>query len=255
MACQSAPDACRRDHIAARLDDAEPDSGDYEARCPVCGHGGFRISRPTRSNRLRNVWTCNCQRCRGRCPVGDLRTALLRRGISAACLGIYDGDKGKEIPGETARAMDQAINDILNCPGLKLQDVRIVLAEAQGRKIPTEYTEFVKFAKSIGLAHQQAYEAARRWASRPSDCPPVPGEEVVDTSRSTDQGIAVKSRRSRAQSPTEKVETAYRKSRGAGDMPDTRPTEKVDQTPGGEPDTGEVVKNLGKARPRRRRAA
>ncbi len=164
MACDLGPDACRREHIASRLAGIKPDGADYEARCPACGRGGFRISKP-RSRRLRHIWTCAGRRC----PAGTLRVALLRLGITAACLGVYDGDNAREIPPGIARAMDQTINDILATPGLKLQDVRLALAEAQGRKIPDEYTAFVKFAKSIGLAHQQAYEAARRWVSRPPD--------------------------------------------------------------------------------------
>ena len=88
-------------------------------------------------------------------------------------------------------------------PRLKLQDVRLILAEAQGRKIPEDdYTEFVKFAKGIGLAHQQAYEAARRWVRRPSDCPPQTGGRVVDTSRNTEPGNDVKPRRSQSRDPT-----------------------------------------------------
>jgi hypothetical protein len=171
VACDLDADTCRTRHIASRLDGAEPDGGDYEACCPVCGHGGFRVSKPARSRRLRNIWTCACGKCR--CPAGALRVALLRLEISAACLGSYDGDHAREIPADTARAMDLAISDILATPGLKLQDVRLILAEAQGRKIPEDdYTEFVKFAKGIGLAHQQAYEAARRWVRRPSGCPP-----------------------------------------------------------------------------------
>ena len=164
MACDLGPDACRREHIASRLDGAEADGTDYEARCPSCGRRGFRISKP-RSRRLRHIWTCAGRRC----PAGTLRVALLRLGISAACLGVYDGDNAKEIPADTARAMDQTISDILATPGLKLQDIRLALAEAQGRKIPDGYTEFVRFAKGIGLAHQQAYEAARRWVGRPPD--------------------------------------------------------------------------------------
>lgn len=224
LACGLDAGTCRRDHIASRLDGVEADGSDYEARCPVCHHGGFRVSRPTRSKRLRNVWTCACPKCR--CPAGAIRAGLLQRDIAAACLGSYDGDNAKEIPPDVARAMDLAISDVLATPGLKLQDVRIYLAEAQGRKIPEDYTEFVKFAKRIGLAHQQAYEAARRWTRRPSDCPPQTGGEVVDTSRNTEQGNLVKPRRSQARNPTEKVEMAFRKSRAAKD----RPTEKVEQT-------------------------
>jgi hypothetical protein len=167
VACDLNPGACRTKCIAGRLAEAEQDGSDYEARCPACGRGGFRISEP-RSPRLRHVWTC----AGSRCPAGTIRGALLRLGIGAGCLGIYDGANIKEIPPDVARAMDRAISDILSMPGLKLQDVRLLLAEAQGRKIPDNYTEFVRFAKSIGLAHQQAYEAARREFGRPSDCPP-----------------------------------------------------------------------------------
>jgi hypothetical protein len=169
--CESDPDSCRRMHIAARLADAEPDGADFEACCPVCGHGGFRVSHPTRSRRLRNVWTCACKRCKGRCEA-SLRGELLRLDISPACLGTYDGENNRDIPPDTARAMDRAISDILAVPGLKPADMRIMLAEARGQKIPTEYAEFVKFAKDAGIGHQQAYEAARRWVGRPSGCPP-----------------------------------------------------------------------------------
>jgi len=131
------------------------------------------VSRPDRSRRLRNMWTCACGLCKGRCTPGALRAELLRLDIKAACLGIYDGANAREIPADVAQEMDRTINDILATPGLKLQDIRLALAEAQGRKIPEDdYTEFVRFAKGIGLAHQQAYEAARRWVRRPSDCPP-----------------------------------------------------------------------------------
>lgn len=198
MACDLGADACRRKHIASRLDDAEEDRGDWEARCPVCHRGGFRVSRPTRSRRLRHVWTCAGQRC----SAGDIRLALLKLDISIGCLGVYDGDNAKTVPADVARDMDRTITDILATPGLKLQDVRILLAEAQGRKIPGTYAEYVKFAKSIGIAHQQAYESARREFGRPSDSPPQTGGEVVDTSRNTAPGSAVKPRRSQARSPT-----------------------------------------------------
>ena len=122
--------------------------------------------------------------------------ALLQLGITAACLGVYDGDNAKEIPADLARDMDRTISDILATPGLRLQDVRLLLAEAQGRKIPAEYRAFVKFARGIGMAQQQAYEAARRECGRPPDSPPVPGGGEVDTSRNTEPGTVVKRSRS-----------------------------------------------------------
>jgi hypothetical protein len=203
LACDLGPDDCRRKHIASRLDEAEEDGGDFEARCPVCGHDTFRVSKPDRSRRLRNVWTCACKgRCKDRCRVGELRGALLRLKIPPACLGIYDGDNAKEIPADVARDMDRTVSDILATPNLKLQDVRILLAEAQGRKSPDDFTGYVKWAKSIGIAHQQAYEQARRKFSRPSDSPPHPGRGVVDTSRNTEPGSDVKPRRSQPRSRT-----------------------------------------------------
>lgn len=169
MPCDKDPTACRRDHIAARLADAEAAGADYEARCPVCGHDSFRVSEPDRSKRLRHVWTCACK---GECQPGALRIALLKLDISAACLGLYDGANARIIPAAVAQQMDRTINDILGLPGLRPADMRIMLAEAQGAKVPTEFAAFVKFAKGIGLAQQQAYEAARREFGRPSDCPP-----------------------------------------------------------------------------------
>ena len=195
MACDLGPEACRREHIAPRLAGAEADGGDWEARCPLCGHGGFRISRPTRS-KYRHIWTCACPR--HKCKAGDLRIALLERDVSPGCLGLYDGPGQKDIHPDTARRMDLTIRDILAVPGLKPADIRIILAEAQGRKVPEEFRPFVKFAIKLGIGRTQAQEAAARWC-RPPDCPPVPGGGVDDTSRNTQPGSVVKPSSSGAQ--------------------------------------------------------
>lgn len=229
MACELQAGTCRREHIARHLDDAKADSGDFEAHCPVCGHGGFRIS-AANSKSYRHVWTCQCGRCK--CKAGDIRAALLKLGILPGCLGIYDGPILKAISPETARTMDRVIRDILCAPHLKPSDMRLALAEAIGWKVPADYTEFVKFAKHAGVGHQQAYEAARRWLSRPSGGRSHPGGGVVDTSRTTKPDADVKSVRSEACEPTETVEPAYGNrsdDRGAG------PTETVDRTTGGKP--------------------
>ena len=227
MDCRLDPARCRRDHIAPRLDGAEEDGGDYEADCPVCGHGGFRISRPSRSNRLRHIWTCNCGRCGGTCAPRDIRDALLSLGVGRACLGAYDGNAPKAISPDAAKRQELAIRDIIATPHLKPADMRLVLAEALGWKLPEDYTEFVKYAKRAGVGHQQAYEAARRWISRPSDCPPLTGGEVVDTSRSTEPGADVKPRRPKHRKPTETVEPAYE---NRSDGPIAVPTETVERT-------------------------
>lgn len=229
MACGSPPATCRREHIAALLDDAEHDGEDFEARCPACGHGGFRISKPA-VRKYRHIWTCACKRCgRGRgCPAGILRVHLLRLDIPPACLGLYDGAAAKEIGPEVARLMDLAINDILAVPRLRPADMRLVLAEAQGRKVPDEYTEFVKFAKSIGIGHQQAYEAARRWIGRPPDLsPPQTGGGVVDTSHNTGPAELVKPLRSRQREATETVDAAYGDRRETGEIVATETVERT----------------------------
>jgi hypothetical protein len=177
LACDLAADACRREHIARYLVSPEPDGTDYEAHCPACGHGGFRVS-AARVRAYRNVWTCACKLCR--CTPGAIRAALLVRDIPAACLGIYDGPVRKDIDPEAARTMSRAIGDILAVPHLRPADMRLMLAEAQGRKVPGEFGLCVKFAVSLGIGKTQAKEAAGRWC-RPSDSHPQTGGGVVDT--------------------------------------------------------------------------
>ena len=226
MACHANPATCRREHIAKHLEVIAEDHGDFEARCPVCGHGGFRISKPERSNRLRHIWACNCRRCPRRCDPRDIRAALLRRKIPPACLGLYEGTAPKDIAPEAAQRMDRAMRDIIATPHLKPSDIRIIIAEALGMKAPTDYREFVKFAKDIGIGHQQAYEAARREVGRPADSPPVPGGGVGNTSRNTKPGSVVKSRRSPHSRSTETVEAGYG---NHSETPVEAPTETVEQ--------------------------
>lgn len=207
MACELHPGTCRRKHIAPHLDDAKEDGGDFEARCPRCGHDTFRISRPERSKRYRHIWVCACRTCG--CKPDLLRAVLLGRDIDRRCLGTYDGNTIKVIDSEAAARQELAIRDIISAPGLKPSDIRLVLAEALGWKVPTDYTEFVRFAKRAGVGHQQAYEAARRWVGRPSDGRPQTGGGVVDTSRTTEPGADVKPIRSEVHKPTETVESGY----------------------------------------------
>jgi hypothetical protein len=165
MACPKHTSRCRAD-IASRLRDAEPDGTDWEACCPVCRHGGFRISQPARA-RYRHIWTCACKRCK--CSPAAIRAALLGLGVLPGCLGSYGTSGGKAAPDPVMVAtMEQAIDDILAAPHLKPSDMRIVLAEARGQKIPTEPKAFVRWAIGIGVGRSQAYEAAARWC-RPSD--------------------------------------------------------------------------------------
>jgi hypothetical protein len=214
--CGLSPDQCRRDHVAVRLDDAEADGTDFEAHCPSCGHGGFRVSRPTRSRALRHIWTCACKRCK--CSPSEVRAELLRRDISRACLGSYDGNAPKDIQPEIARRQNLAISDILATPHLRPADIRLILAEASGHEVPTETNPFVKFAMAQGIGRRQAYEAAARWC-RPSGSHPQTGGGVVDTSRNTDEGKDVKSASSEFPSRAETAQSTCGNRAGTTHLP------------------------------------
>lgn len=197
LACHSDPDACRREHIARRLDGAEKDGTDYEARCPICGHKTFRVSKP-RIRMYRHVWTCACKRCG--CTASKLRVALLKLKIMGWCLGVYDGPVERKVQPDAAARMELVISDILATPHLKPAEMRLALAEAQGQKVPDAFGPFVKFCVSIGISRSRAQDLAPVWC-RPTDGPPQTGGAGSDTSRSTGATAAVKPPRSEACEP------------------------------------------------------
>jgi hypothetical protein len=99
--------------------------------------------------------------------------------------------------------MAQTIDDILAAPGLKSAEMRIVLAEARGQQTPTEYSEFVPYALSIGMGRANAYNMAEIWCpdSRPSgESPHKPGGRGSNSSSTTTGGNGVKPLRSEARS-------------------------------------------------------
>lgn len=167
MGCLAPADRCRADHVAARLAAPERDGTDWEAKCPSCHHGGFRVSQPSRSH-YRHIWACACRRCK--CSPADVRSALLAAGVMPGCLGSYGANGSTGTDPAAAARLQQAVDDILAAPGLKPADIRIVLAEARGQKVPGDYGTFVKWAMGIGIGRSQAYEAASRWC-RPADSP------------------------------------------------------------------------------------
>lgn len=178
MACGSSAQHCREKHIATRLRDTDQDGEDFETRCPLCGHGGFRISKP-RNKALRHVWTCNCKKCGCGDPVA-LRNALLGLGVSPGCLGTYAASARASTDPNMAARLDAVTADILAAPHLKPSDMRILIAEARGQKPPAEFRAFVRWAVEIGVGRTQAYEAAGRWC-RPADGSSSPEGGVVDT--------------------------------------------------------------------------
>lgn len=176
MACGSTAGQCRALHIAPNLRDATQDGTDWEAKCPVCGHGGFRLSQPSRS-RYRHIWVCACRRCK--CSPDAIRAALLALEITPGCLGSYALDLKPASDPVAAAELREAVDLILSWPGLDASQVRIILAEARGDKIPDDYSGFVRFAKGIGIGQANAYKVAAKHC-RPSGCPPPPGEGGVE---------------------------------------------------------------------------
>ena len=169
MSCPLGPGPCRREHIAARLRDAVQDGTDWEACCPVCGHETFRVSAPERA-RWRNIWGCACRGHR-RCQDADMRGALLALGVMPGCLGGYAASMKASTDPNMAARLDAISADILSAPHLKPSDMRILLAEARGDKVPEDQRDFVKWAIELGISRTRAYEAATRWC-RPPDSPP-----------------------------------------------------------------------------------
>lgn len=172
MPCRRGFDLCRAEHIAPKLRDAEPDGADFEARCPVCDHPTFRVSKAD-NRRYRHVWTCACKP--RHCEPETMRSELLALGIMPGCLGFYAASAKASTDPNMAARLDAITADILAAPHLKPSDMRILLAEARGQKVPGEYRAFVKWAVSIGISQTRAYEAAQRWC-RPPDSPPAGGE-------------------------------------------------------------------------------
>jgi hypothetical protein len=206
LACDLGADDCRREHIASKLDSPEPDGPDFEARCPSCGHGGFRVSHPV--TKMRNVWVCNCKICNGRkgCPARVTRAALLKKKIPLWCLGSYIGKDRPEADVDRLLRIAQMVDDVISCcPVLSAAEITMLLAEARGDKIPGEYSGCAAYAKKeLGMSNGNAYNVAAKWTagsgSRPpdSEVPPQTGGGVNDTSRTTRGGNRVNTPRSEA---------------------------------------------------------
>ena len=192
MACGAESDACRAEHIAdplgLRPNPRRP--GDFEGKCPECGHGGFALSRPTLT-KMRNVWSCNCKICNGGkgCSARVVRAAMLRRKIRPWCLGSYVGKDKPEADLDRLRKIAQTVDDVINaCPVLSAADMVMLLADARGDKIPDhDYSECAAFAKKLGMSNGNAYNVAAKWTAGSSSRPP--GVEVPPQTGGGSQGL------------------------------------------------------------------
>ncbi|HEY2086997.1 MAG TPA: hypothetical protein VGH54_13385 [Mycobacterium sp.] len=177
MGCHATPQQCRAEHVAARLSGVQRDGTDWEAACPSCNHGGFRISQPDRTH-YRSIWACACRRCR--CDKGAIRSALLSLGVRPACLGSYALSAPAAPDPMAAAALREAVDLILSWPGLDPARMRLILAEARGDAFPEKYGDFARFAQGIGIGRRHSYNLAAEFC-RPPDSSSCPEGEVVDT--------------------------------------------------------------------------
>lgn len=168
-ACKAEPISCRRKHIAdAHLEDARPNSRrswQIDARCPVCGHGGFAITAGDQGPYPpRHIWHCNCHRCHP----ADIRAALIRRGVNEGCLGNYarrmSQSSSEDIDIIKMRA---ALAAVLSDPNIRaLADLKLRVAEVIWGEAPTDWFGFLEFAERAGVQRSKRYEAAARWGRR-----------------------------------------------------------------------------------------
>ena len=178
MPCTLGADSCRAKHIKPQLrDPTEKDGTDWEAKCPICGHATFRISRPKESN-WRNIWGCACKG-HPKCGGGELRASLLRLGVRPGCLGRWAIDFKPADDTVAAATLREMVDLILSWPGLDPSRMRLMLAEARGDKFPEDYREFARFAQEIGIGRRHSYNLAAELC-RPSGCHPPPGEGGVE---------------------------------------------------------------------------
>lgn len=169
MICRDEPITCRR-KLADRLGlvPHKTKTWQFTGECPNCQHGGFSISAPDqRAVPLRHIWHCNCHRCR--CDPSDVREAMERAGIPAACLGAYARKpRAERRPATEADAIRAALVAILADDKIRaLADLKLKVAEvAYGQEVPGDWAGFLDFAERANVGRRQRYEAADRWGRR-----------------------------------------------------------------------------------------
>ena len=165
MTCRDQPVTCRG-KIADRygLTPNKLKSWQYEGNCPKCGHGGFSITAGDQGyNPYRNIWHCNCHRCR--CDKAEVRAAMLADGIDEDCLGSYGRTKTPRPPADPAAALRAAMLAVLADPKIRaLADLKLRMLEViESEPAPTDWPGFVAFAERAGVQRSKRYDAAYRW--------------------------------------------------------------------------------------------
>jgi hypothetical protein len=160
--CRDEPITCRQ-KIAARfgLEPHKHKSWQFGGACPACGHGGFSITAGDQGHfPLRHIWYCNCHRCG--CDAAEVRTAMLRAGVDAGCLGGYA--RKAAATGGDGGELRAAMEGVLADGGIRaLADLKLRMAEVLWGAAPSDWDGFVAFAERAGVARSGRYDAAARW--------------------------------------------------------------------------------------------
>jgi len=168
------PDQCAYRHVAAALERGT--GGDKSNRLCPC-HDDRKASLSINPGTIqRVVWHCGAE-----CDPGDIRAALLDRGVDESCLGRYGLPKRAVVPGMRVQGRDPAIiadakrwQAVAKLPRglngkLYLMCVQAI-SEGDGdlppdalKLLPVSMDDFVALAKRAGVERRYRYELYRRW--------------------------------------------------------------------------------------------
>jgi hypothetical protein len=168
------PNPCAWDHVAAALPKGR--EGDRSNRlCPV--HDDRKASLSINPGRIqRVVWNCGAE-----CDPGDIRAALLDRGVHESCLGRYGLPKRTVTPGLRVQYADpatvadakrwQAIRKLPHDLNGKLYLMCVqAIEEGDGdlpgdpfRLLPVNWDDFLGLAERAGIDPKYKYRLLKQW--------------------------------------------------------------------------------------------
>lgn len=170
----AAPGACAYDHVAAAL--PRGTEGSRSNRLCPC-HDDRKASLSINPGRIQRViWHCGAE-----CDPGDIRAALLDRGVDESCLGRYGLPKRAVVPGLRVLGHDPALvadakrwQAVLRLPadvtGSLLRMCIKAISEGDGdlpgdpyKLLPVNRDDFLALAIRAGIERGYAYRVYRQW--------------------------------------------------------------------------------------------
>jgi len=168
------PNPCAWNHVAAALPIGREGSQSNRA-CPC--HDDRKASLSINPGKIvRVVWNCGAE-----CDPGDIRDALLGRGVDESCLGRYGLPKRTVVPGLRIVGHDPALvadakryHAIVKLPaGLNGSLLRMcikAISDGDGdlpgdpyELLPVNMDDFLALAKRTGIERGYAYRVYKQW--------------------------------------------------------------------------------------------